>query len=188
MINIYTNIMRCPNCKNNLSEKITIGAITIDKCPVCSGSWFEGDELRKAEDEKAVYAKWFDFDLWKDQSSLKAEEVSKICPLDNTKLFKLNYDNSSIEIDACKKCSGIWLDKGEFEKIIEYVNSEGDLEILRNYTKNLIEEGKEIFTGPESLKSEIADFLLLAKMFQYKFMAQNLILTKIIMTRIPPLH
>jgi len=180
--------MKCPNCKNVLNEKITIGVVVIDKCAVCNGSWFEGDELRKAEDEKAVDAKWFDFDLWKNQSSFRAEETDRICPLDDMKLFKLNYDNSSIEIDACKKCNSIWLDKGEFEKIIEYVKNEGDLEILRNYTKNLMEEGKEIFTGPENLKSEIADFLLLAKMFQYKFMAQNPILTKIIMTRIPPLN
>jgi Zn-finger nucleic acid-binding protein len=180
--------MKCPNCKNNLSEKITIGAVTIDKCSSCGGTWFEGDELRKVKDEKAADAKWFDFDLWKDQSSFKAGEVDRICPLDNTKLFKLNYDSSSIEIDACKECNGIWLDKGEFEKIIEYVKNEGDLEILRNYTKNLIEEGKEVFSGPESFKSEIGDLLLLAKMFQYKFMAQNPILTKIIMTRIPPLN
>ena len=180
--------MKCPNCKNSLNEKITVGAVAIDRCSACGGSWFEGDELRKAKDEKTADAKWFDFDLWKDQSLFKVEEVNRICPLDNAKLFKLNYDNSSIEIDACKECDGIWLDKGEFEKIIEYVKNEGDLEILRNYTKNLIEEGKEIFSGPESVKSEIGDLLLLTKMFQYKFMAQNPILTKIIMTRIPPLN
>jgi len=180
--------MICPNCKNNLSQKITIGAIAIDRCSACGGSWFEGDELRKAKDEKAPEAKWFDFDLWKDQSLFKAEEVNRICPLDNAKLFKLHYGDSTIEIDACKECNGIWLDKNEFEKIIKYVNRESDLEILRNYTKNLIEEGKEVFSGPESVESEIGDLLLLAKMFRYKFMAQNPILTKIIMTRIPPFN
>lgn len=179
--------MKCPNCKNNLSERINIGGVTIDKCFTCNGFWFDGDELRKAKDEKAIYAKWFDFDLWKEQPLFQAKETTRLCPLDCINLFKLNYGNSTVEIDACRKCNGIWTDRGEFEKIIEYVKNESDLELLRNYTKKLIEEGKEVFTGTESVRSEIADLLLVIKMFQYKFMVQHPILTKIIMTSIPPL-
>lgn len=38
------------------------------------------------------------------------------CPIDNTPLIKQIYE-SSIEIDACTACEGIWLDKGELEKL-----------------------------------------------------------------------
>jgi uncharacterized protein len=39
------------------------------------------------------------------------------CPLDNTQLEIT--DRNGIEIDYCPKCRGIWLDRGELDKIIE---------------------------------------------------------------------
>lgn len=174
--------MTCPKCKNQeLSEKIKIGSVTLDKCNSCGGTWFEGDELRQAKDEKATYAKWFDFDLWKDPKSFSAEEGEHVCPTDNLPLYKLHYGKSDIEIDACKECNGIWLDKGEFERIIEYVKKQADYDVLSDYMGNLIQEGKEVFSGPESLRSEAADVLLLIKLFQYKFMTQHPNLTQILL-------
>lgn len=40
-----------------------------------------------------------------------------ICPICNVDL--LMTDRQGIEIDYCPKCRGIWLDRGELEKIIE---------------------------------------------------------------------
>lgn len=39
------------------------------------------------------------------------------CPLDGTEL-KITY-RDGIEIDYCPKCRGVWLDRGELDKIIE---------------------------------------------------------------------
>lgn len=38
------------------------------------------------------------------------------CPIDNTDLQM--SERQSIEIDYCPKCRGIWLDRGELDKII----------------------------------------------------------------------
>ncbi len=43
-----------------------------------------------------------------------------ICPICNVDL--LMTDRQGIEIDYCPKCRGIWLDRGELEKIIEKSN------------------------------------------------------------------
>ncbi len=40
-----------------------------------------------------------------------------ICPICNVDL--LMTERQGIEIDYCPKCRGIWLDRGELEKIIE---------------------------------------------------------------------
>ncbi len=40
-----------------------------------------------------------------------------LCPLCNVDL--LISDKQGIEVDYCPKCRGIWLDRGELEKIIE---------------------------------------------------------------------
>ncbi|BBK32674.1 hypothetical protein EDC65_5181 [Stella humosa] len=39
------------------------------------------------------------------------------CPLDETELMMT--ERSGIEIDYCPKCRGVWLDRGELDKIIE---------------------------------------------------------------------
>jgi len=39
------------------------------------------------------------------------------CPIDNTDLTMA--DRQGIEIDYCPKCRGVWLDRGELDKIIE---------------------------------------------------------------------
>lgn len=39
------------------------------------------------------------------------------CPLCNVPLMMA--DKQGVEIDYCPKCRGIWLDRGELEKIIE---------------------------------------------------------------------
>jgi Zn-finger nucleic acid-binding protein len=39
------------------------------------------------------------------------------CPIDKTDLVMA--ERSGIEIDYCPKCRGVWLDRGELDKIIE---------------------------------------------------------------------
>jgi Zn-finger nucleic acid-binding protein len=39
------------------------------------------------------------------------------CPVDGTKLVPM--ERSGIEIDHCPSCRGVWLDRGELDKIIE---------------------------------------------------------------------
>lgn len=39
------------------------------------------------------------------------------CPIDNSDLVMA--ERQGIEIDYCPKCRGVWLDRGELDKIIE---------------------------------------------------------------------
>ena len=176
--------MNCPKCKIELSEKIKIGDVNIDRCPKCGGLWFEKDELRLAKDKEAPEARWvdveikdkgidwFQFKLWKDKSEFKAKEEIEYCPADQVPLYKINYGNTPIEIDVCGVCHGIWLDKSEFKKIVDYVKNQSDCEVLYNYAKNLASETKEIVIGPESVRSEAADLIMLVKLLKYKLMVQ----------------
>ena len=172
--------MKCPNCKNQeLSKKLNIKGVQIESCHLCGGFWFEKDELRKVKDDINESAKWFDFDLWKDKTKFTSKKGEKLCPKCNVSLYLMNYGGSDITIDVCRNCEGIWLDKGEFEKIMNYVRESSYYEVLNNYSKNLIEEAKEVFTGSEGFKSEIVDLFTLLKLFQYKFATQHQLLTEL---------
>ena len=60
------------------------------------------------------------------------------------------------------------------------MKNKAEYEALYNYVKNLARETKEIFVGPESIKSEVTDLLILIKLFKYKLTVQHPELVKLI--------
>lgn len=44
------------------------------------------------------------------------------CPLDDTKLREVN--RRGVEIDICPECKGVWLDRGELEKLLVVAEQE----------------------------------------------------------------
>lgn len=171
--------MLCPICKKYLDRAILSG-VEVDYCPKCLGLWFEEEELRWAKDEKDRNLRWLDIDLWKDEEQFKIAPLQKLCPWCRLPLYETNYGDSDIKVDVCNICHGIWLDRGEFKKIIQFLKKKADQEILNNYLKNLREEFWEIFSGPETLKEEINDFLTILKLLNYKFAVQHPNIAKII--------
>jgi len=176
----YNGIMFCPLCKTQFKKEDFYG-VEVDYCPQCLGLWFEKDELRQAKDEKDKDLNWLDIDLWKDETKFKISKEKKICPRCSVPLYSVNYGDSNIEVDICNLCQGIWIDRGEFKKIIDYLEKKGKKEILENYIKNLIKEGVEIFTGPETFREEVGDFLTILKLLNYKFITQYPAISKIIL-------
>jgi hypothetical protein len=164
--------MNCPN-DNEYLQKMLFHDVEVDYCPQCLGVWFDKDELRLAKDDKDKNLNWADVDLWRDKGSFQVAHSKRLCPVDRTRLVETRYDNSRIKVDFCKMCNGIWLDRGEFKQIINYLKNKSDYEILNHYTKNLAVELWEVFSGPETFREELADFLTLLKLFNYKFITQH---------------
>lgn len=47
--------------------------------------------------------------------------AERACPVDATELRRL--ERSGVQIDACPTCRGVWLDRGELDKILEQESS-----------------------------------------------------------------
>lgn len=171
--------MLCPIDKITL-EKTIVSGVEIDYCSKCLGLWFEEEELRWAKDYKDRNLRWLDIDLWKDDAKFKISPGKKMCPKDRLPLYEIEYGDSGIKVDVCNICKGIWLDRGEFQKIIQYLKETANEEILNNYLKNLREEFWEVFVGPEGFKEEVNDFLAVLKLLNYKFFVQYSNIDKII--------
>jgi len=164
--------MECPNCKKSLLTTL-LHNTEVDYCLTCLGLWFEEDELRLAKDNKDNSLEWLDIDLWKDEKKFKVSRGMRICPACRVPLYRVNYNDSYIVVDVCNLCHGVWLDRGEFKKIIDWLEKKADYEVLHNYAKNLFVQFSEIFTGPETLREEILDFLAILKILNYKFSAKH---------------
>jgi Zn-finger nucleic acid-binding protein len=172
--------MKCPSHKKTNLEKAVFYNTEVDYCPDGLGVWFDQGELRIAKDSKEENLDWIDVDLWEDKSKFKISKEEKICPNCGVPMYEISYDNSEIKIDICNVCMGVWLDRGEFKKIMEYLRSKVSEEIMENYTKRLLEETAEVFTGPESLEEEVSDVLTVIGLFKYKFSAKHPVIADIV--------
>jgi uncharacterized protein len=164
----------CPNHHKEPLQQALFHHVEVDYCPECLGVWFDKDELAHAKDDKDEQLKWLDFDIWRDKSKFTIQNnLKKRCPVCRIPFTEVHYDNSKVKVDFCKHCQGIWLDRGEFKQIIIYLIRKYDYEMLHHYVKNLAIQLWEVFSGPAKFREELEDFLMLVKLFQYKFVAQH---------------
>jgi len=172
---------KCPQC-NLEFEKALMAGVEIDYCPRCYGLWFEENELEWAKDAKDRNLRWLDIDLWKDPVRFQVNKGEKVCPTDRMPLYEVRYGDSNIKVDVCSICQGIWLDRGEFIEIIEYLKDKGEYEVMHHYIKNLFGELWEVFSGPEMLRDEVLDFLTILKILRYKFVVQHPVISQLLLS------
>lgn len=168
----------CPICKNQDLEQALVSNVEVDYCPQCMGLWFEDNELSEAKDNKDANLRWLDVDLWKDKSKFKISQGEKLCPQCRLPLYELDYGDSNIKVDVCSLKHGVWLDRGEYKLITDYLKKTGSSKLLHHYTSILTSEVWEVFSGPKSLRDELGDVLTVLKLLKYKLLVQHPILSQ----------
>lgn len=176
--------MECPN-KHGQLKKASFHNVNVDYCEKCIGIWFDKNELTYAKDDKDKQLNWVDFDVWRHKEKFETFKSPKWCPVCRVPFVQINYDDSKVKVDFCKNCNGIWLDRGEFKQIMVYLKNKADYEILHHYAKNLVKQLWEVFLGPQKLREELLDVLMVIKLLSYKFMAQHPHLEKMIEEDLP---
>ncbi|SMF81635.1 hypothetical protein SAMN06265365_14123 [Tistlia consotensis] len=80
------------------------------------------------------------------------------CPVDDETLVMT--DRSGVEIDYCPKCRGVWLDRGELDKIIERSATQSDPSPRQEAPRqqDYGHSGKPYRKKKESFLSELFDF------------------------------
>ena len=164
--------MECPIDGTTLETR-TVHSVLIEECLECRGLWFQEGELRKAKDESVTNLNWLDFDLWSDQELFGTEWSSRKCPQCQKNMATISYGETGVKVDYCVDEHGVWLDRGEFQTIINALATEISTKSASDYVTASLEEAMELFTGDEGFISEWKDFLTVARMFQYRVLAEN---------------
>lgn len=161
--------MQCLKCHTNL-EAINFRGIMVNECPKCQGRWFDRAELRKAKDNTDEDLCWLDFDPFvaKNDRFYAVSKESGECPKCTRKMLSMTYGNSGVIIDKCDQCEGVWLQEGEFRKIIVYLENLVTSETASEYIIDSFKQLFEIVTGPENKVSEIKDFLVVLKLLKLR--------------------
>ena len=106
--------MKCPKCKTADLGQFAVEGVTVDRCPSCTGIWFDYQELSEllAEEARRVAS------LRRGSENDGATSKSVGWPDEASQLLRVYSSiDRSVILDACADCHGIWLDGGEFEKL-----------------------------------------------------------------------
>ncbi|MEC4806087.1 MAG: zf-TFIIB domain-containing protein [Jaaginema sp. PMC 1079.18] len=112
----------CPKCRN-LLQSIIYSGIEVDRCQNCAGIWFdalEAEALKHIHGSESLDQGNPHIGSYYDRISGKMK-----CPRCQANLRRmLDIDRYSIWYERCARCSGIWLDAGEFSKFKQNFRSQ----------------------------------------------------------------
>ncbi len=148
----------CPNCGSNLNNYEVFG-MRFEGCPKCKGIWLIKDELRGLKNRlQHGSMRWMNDEIDAIEKT-SARVTDRLCvKCKNVKLVSVLFGKSSIIIDWCRQCHGIWLDRKEFESLTDYLNKEETGMKPGEIGKVAIEELKRVWTGgPESRLEDLRD-------------------------------
>jgi Zn-finger nucleic acid-binding protein len=150
-----------------------ISSVEINKCSQCRGLWFAEGKFLQAEEYEGIIENWKDFDLWSDQEVFKTEWSSRACPVCGKRMASVLYGHTDVKIDTCTDEHGLWLDQGEFERIIDSLQSEMLSKSLPEYISLSLAEAKEIITGEKGPIQEWKDFTTIYRLLEYRLLVDN---------------
>ncbi len=126
--------MKCPVCKDSMIV-LELQQIEVDYCTSCEGIWLDAGELElmfETEDERLRIV-----DLFKKTDPGK--EKSYNCPICGKRMLKFDVGaKEKVKIDKCKRNHGLWFDKGELQKVVEFGSVDKENKII-NLLKDMFE-------------------------------------------------
>jgi Zn-finger nucleic acid-binding protein len=99
----------CPRCTERL-YMVERGGVRLDHCWECGGIWFERNELDEIVNEDGSIELLIEI-----TGKLKGEGLK--CP--DCREFMSTHEVFGVYVDHCDICKGVWMDKGETEKVWE---------------------------------------------------------------------
>ena len=128
-------------------------------CPKCKGVWLVKDELRKLKNRvNDGSMRWLNDEI-EDMEKTSARVTDRSCvQCEATKMVSVLFGKSSVMIDWCPQCHGVWLDKGEFEAITAYLREELGAMHPKDIEKLAAEDIERVWSGgPETRVQELLD-------------------------------
>ncbi len=117
---------RCPRCQIEMTESL-YGELAIDECFGCGGAWFDEDEIKAFIGRYRARKEEVEGPPMGGKLQRFAAEGSVVylpCPRCGKLMTRQNFGRiSGILIDRC--LHGVWLDGGELEKVVAFIQSGG---------------------------------------------------------------
>jgi Zn-finger nucleic acid-binding protein len=148
----------CPACGNALNQYRIFG-MDFEGCPKCKGIWLIKDELRKLKNKvEDGSLRWLNTEIENIEKAGVIPTRRSCVKCKDVKLVSVIFGKSSILVDWCPECHGMWLDHGEFEAITSYLRHELVAMHPKEIEKQVAADIKHVWSGgPEKRFEELLD-------------------------------
>ena len=162
---------KCPRCAGDASKHANtdkapeltahlLGETLLDECSTCGGVWLEAvvfEKLIKSRDQQAVLLSgsgpYLELEAYSQRTGALEAPRYLPCPDCGQLMNRKNFaDTSGVIVDVCK-AHGLWFDRDELGRIIQFVTKGGLDESRRRELERLTHNLKERCAELASLKS-----------------------------------
>ena len=105
--------LHCPRDPDQALETVHEHGIEVERCAVCRGAWYDYDELAALESTVAGQ----EYMIGTIEYATRESELR--CPVEGEAMVAFNYRAYNLELEACPKEHGFWLDAGESDRVRE---------------------------------------------------------------------
>jgi Zn-finger nucleic acid-binding protein len=135
----------CPRCREPM-ELLRLGETTVRSCGACGGLWLDPQSLQQLCDTREDHAGVVSLLAARVPTSTVTPDVVRYVPCPSCKklMNRVNFAHSSgVILDVCK-ADGVWLDRGELQRVIGFVEA-GGLTVAREHERDrLVEEQRKL--------------------------------------------
>lgn len=119
--------LACPSCKSVMLTKTRLGDVEVDQCSHCGGVWLRQDLFDQVSAEKEVRGRALGvLPIASGPKTIGTGPVRyRPCPVCKRMMNRYNYARiSGVIIDGCKN-DGLWFDKDELRRVLEFIQGGG---------------------------------------------------------------
>lgn len=144
----------CPRCHESM-QALLLGATKVRECAACGGLWLDPETLQRLADARESHADVVGVLAARLPATAGAPDVVRYipCPTCGKLMNRVNFAHSSgIVLDACRN-HGLWLDRGELQRVLQFIDAGGLAVARKRDTERLVEEQRRLEALKDRLQS-----------------------------------
>ncbi len=137
--------LACPRCAEEM-QAISLGPTAVQECRACGGVWLDPGTLQALCDARERHADVVSALAARVPTAAMPPETVRYvpCPQCRKLMNRVNFAKSSgVVLDVCK-AHGVWLDRGELQRVIGFVEGGGMAAARDRERERLIEEQRRL--------------------------------------------
>jgi Zn-finger nucleic acid-binding protein len=149
--------MDCPRCRESL-QGLRLGAMSVHECAACGGLWVDPATFQKLCDDRDEHAGVVSVLEGRVPTKPVTPDTVKYlsCPQCKKLMNRVNFAHTSgVITDTCKD-HGVWLDRGELQRVVAFVEH-GGLSTLRQHEIDQLAEERKRLEEERARSSELTN-------------------------------
>jgi Zn-finger nucleic acid-binding protein len=137
--------LACPRCREAM-QALRLGATRAHECSACGGLWLDPESLQRLADAREERAGIVSVLATRVPTLATPPDVVRYvpCPCCSKLMNRKNFAQSSgVVLDVCAN-HGVWLDRGELERVLGFVSGGGLARARAREQQRLVEEQRRL--------------------------------------------